>query len=334
MYNICVCGGGNEAHAIAGMLSHKGHNVNILTRQPTKWNKTIEVIDNTIHTKFNTQLNKISSNPNDVIPGMDIIIITCPIYALFDISKNIRASLSQNTIIFGIPGRYFDIVMDKYEIYNLIVSFVRVPYICRINEYGKSVFITGYVYDKLKVVTNNMNRETELQCLIKHLFEFDVIFLNNFYSINLSNSNSLLHTTRIYSLFSENVKYDKKVLFYSGWDDNSSKLLVDADFELQNLIKIMNITEKHKCLITPILEHYNVKNCKKLTDKIKSIKSLSTIFTPMINKNNYYYPDYTSRYFTEDFPYGIKYIYDTALRYKVETPTIKKIMEWGLSKLN
>ena len=76
MYNICVCGGGNEAHAIAGMLSHKGHNVNILTRQPTKWNKTIEVIDNIIHTKFNTQLNKISSNPNDVIQGMDIIIIT------------------------------------------------------------------------------------------------------------------------------------------------------------------------------------------------------------------------------------------------------------------
>ena len=29
-YNICICGGGNISHALAGILSNKGHSINIL----------------------------------------------------------------------------------------------------------------------------------------------------------------------------------------------------------------------------------------------------------------------------------------------------------------
>ena len=38
-YNICICGGGNISHALAGNLSYNGHSVNILTRRPGEWEK-------------------------------------------------------------------------------------------------------------------------------------------------------------------------------------------------------------------------------------------------------------------------------------------------------
>ncbi len=40
-------------------------------------------------------------------------------------------------------------------------------------------------------------------------------------------------------------------------------------------------------------------------------------------------PDLTSRYFQEDFMHGLRYIYDTAHKMGVETPTIDHIYKWG-----
>jgi prephenate dehydrogenase len=52
-YNICICGGGNISHALAGILSNKGHNINIFTRQPDKWNKKITTFINVINYNIN-----------------------------------------------------------------------------------------------------------------------------------------------------------------------------------------------------------------------------------------------------------------------------------------
>jgi hypothetical protein len=42
-----------------------------------------------------------------------------------------------------------------------------------------------------------------------------------------------------------------------------------------------------------------------------------------------YMPDFTSRYFTEDFPYGLQLIKDLALEHNLSTPVIDKVLEWG-----
>ena len=43
-------------------------------------------------------------------------------------------------------------------------------------------------------------------------------------------------------------------------------------------------------------------------------------------------PDFSSRYFTEDFPYGMRFIVETAHEQNVAIPTIENIYQWGLSK--
>ena len=52
------------------------------------------------------------------------------------------------------------------------------------------------------------------------------------------------------------------------------------------------------------------------------------------NKSGKYEPDFSSRYFTEDFPYGMRFIVETANRFNVDIPTINLVYQWGMSQPN
>ena len=44
-------------------------------------------------------------------------------------------------------------------------------------------------------------------------------------------------------------------------------------------------------------------------------------------------PDFSSRYFTEDFPYGLRIIHDQAQKHEIAVPTIDRVMAWGLKMI-
>ena len=44
-------------------------------------------------------------------------------------------------------------------------------------------------------------------------------------------------------------------------------------------------------------------------------------------------PDFGSRYFAEDFPYGLYYIWMLAHQRGIYCPNIDKVYEWGMSKV-
>ena len=44
-------------------------------------------------------------------------------------------------------------------------------------------------------------------------------------------------------------------------------------------------------------------------------------------------PDFHSRYFTEDFPFGMRFIIEVAQEQGVEIPKIKEVYEWGMGKI-
>ena len=44
-------------------------------------------------------------------------------------------------------------------------------------------------------------------------------------------------------------------------------------------------------------------------------------------------PDFNSRYFTEDFPYGLKFIKETAAKQNMTTPVIDMVYNWGINIL-
>ena len=44
-------------------------------------------------------------------------------------------------------------------------------------------------------------------------------------------------------------------------------------------------------------------------------------------------PDFESRYFTEDFPYGLQIVQRLAHEHGIKTPMMDKILRWGLTRL-
>lgn len=46
-----------------------------------------------------------------------------------------------------------------------------------------------------------------------------------------------------------------------------------------------------------------------------------------------YVPDFDSRYFTEDFPFGLKIIHDLSHEKELFCPNIDKVYEWGMRML-
>ena len=42
--------------------------------------------------------------------------------------------------------------------------------------------------------------------------------------------------------------------------------------------------------------------------------------------------DFSSRYFTEDFPFGLRWIKELAQKHKIMTPTIDKVYAWLASE--
>ena len=320
-FNICVCGGGNISHAIAGMLG-PNHCVNVLTRQPAKWNQLIKVI--TPKSEFVHSLNKISSDPADIIPDADIIIVSGPIYAIADIMYQIKDFINEKAIIISVVGRLFTHLIKDFGLKNNIIVISRTPYICRIESYGQSVRITGYVHKSLCCW---FSKNPDLN-IISELFGFDTHILKNIESINLNNSNSLLHPCRLYVLFRNQTSYPAIPLFYKDWCITSSELLLECDTELQSLIHKMNLTTNNKIEVTTILDHYEVTDAKTLTEKIQSIQALSHIRVPMIYSPDEFYADYSHRYFTEDVDYGLKYILDKALEYDVHTPKMAIVYQF------
>ena len=81
---VCVVGGGNSAHVLIPFLNTTGHKVNLLTRRPNEWQDEvvcdIVTIEHEITDTFRGQINKKSSDPSEVIPEADAIILCMPVH--------------------------------------------------------------------------------------------------------------------------------------------------------------------------------------------------------------------------------------------------------------
>ena len=102
--------------------------------------------------------------------------------------------------------------------------------------------------------------------------------------------------------------------------------LVRMDEEFQQLLKALGL--KPGCIPT-ILNYYESTDTVSLTQKLHDIRAFQGILSPMKEVEGGWIPDFSSRYFTEDFPYGMRFIVETAHEHDVEIPKIEDVYQWG-----
>lgn len=115
-------------------------------------------------------------------------------------------------------------------------------------------------------------------------------------------------------------------LFYEEWNDKSSELLFLCDEELQKVCRHLSGFDLSKVVSLKI--HYESCTPSALTAKLRSIDSLKGLYSPMVAHENGYIPDFQSRYFTADFPYGLDIIRQIAELAQISVPNISRTMRW------
>lgn len=331
---ITLCGGGSLGHVCAGYLASRGEvNVNIFTTKPEKWSREL-LIDTPDGTTLTGRLGLVSSNPQAVIPQSQVVLLCLPGFAIHDELEKIAPMLTPGTYVgsvFCSTGFFFealDLLPDNVALWG----FQRVPFISRTTEYGHRATLKGYK-NSHRIAIERSGEEDVFAEQISRLFGAPVEILENYYEASYSNSNPILHPARIYSLlenWKEGDTFDHNILFYEEWTDRASELLIAMDRELFEVLDRLPVTPGY---LTPILEYYESVDASSLTRKIRSIGGFKGIGSPMVETAVGWVPDFKSRYFVEDFPYGLRFIKEEADRQGVSTPVVNEIYAWGMAML-
>lgn len=331
--NITICGGGNLGHVCAGVLSSQSNNkVSLLTTKPEYWSNKIDVYDCRGEI-YHGVLEKVSKIPSDVVPNADIVLICLPGFAIGKELESIAPYLKPSCWVGSVvssTGFFFE-AFNRLSKEQPLFGFQRVPFISRIIQYGGKAELKGYK-DSLKIAVEQTNNKEIIRSKLECIFKTPVYLLSSHYEVSLSNSNPLLHTSRLFTMWNAwkpGITYNNNPGFYSEWTIEASRLYIAMDEEFQQLLKLLGVKEGS---VPSVLDYYNCWDAESLTKKISSIPAFQGIPSPMVlNELGRYEPDFNSRYFTEDFPFGLRFIEQIALKNHLQAPNIEKVYQWGIS---
>lgn len=314
-----VIGGGNIAHSLAASIARR-EDVAVLTRRPDDWANRLN----------DSPFAVCATKDPSVVSEAEIIFVALPSFAIRETLVRIDPYLRTGQTICLTPAN--TLIPDLVETYAKkgvdVVCLQRVPYIARIEEYGRRVRTSPpravhklfVPHDELKPMWTSLCRE---------LFEGEAEFLHSPLTFVFNNSNPLLHPARLVVLFRDwrNKIFTRNPLFYAEWTDESSELYIKADEEMYAVLKAADPTGACVLDYESVLDHYGVTSVSEMTAKLRSIEGFKSIESPMCERaTGLWVPDFRSRYFTEDIR-GTRTIYELACRLGVETPTLGALLD-------
>ncbi|MFT5872006.1 MAG: opine dehydrogenase [Clostridium sp.] len=329
--NVCILGGGNIGTLLMGDIGRSEDiSIRLLTSRPDEWNHIIEVCDNDGTIKYKGRVDVISSNPEEVISDADIIISTLPSNIFSKMIQIIKPFFKKEVWIGMMPGNGGGEFYCRELIENgcTIFGFQRVHGIARLKEYGKSVYDLGKK-EELFIGAIPARNTSDVCKVLEHILKIKCNPLENFLQVSLTPGNPILHTARLYGIFhhyKEGVYFENMIQFYNEWTDECSQMLIATDEELQNLCLKLGTIDLKK--VGFVKEYFGADSAQQMTAQISNKPALKNVLSPLIKTENGYIPDFNSRYFQEDFSYGLCIIKSFCELAKVKTPIIDKILMW------
>ena len=326
--NICICGGGSLGHVCAGVLaSRHSVRVSILSGHPSDWGNIVSVTDPDGKV-YTGPIAKVSSDPAEVVKGSDIVLLCVPGYLIEKTLQSIKPFVGDAAVGSVVCSTGFFFFAHKILGENAkLFGFQRVPYIARVSEYGSKALLLGYKSSLLAALENIPDPFTDT---LQALFGTPVAKADNYLQVSLTNSNPILHTGRLFTMFKgqEERVFDHNILFYKEWTDEASRKLIEMDEEFFRLLDKLEVKG-----IPTLLDYYESTDAASLTRKISSIGAFQAITSPMVPCDGGWKLDKSSRYFTEDFPFGLRWIKELAADNNIETPVIDEVYAWGMNLL-
>jgi hypothetical protein len=353
---ITICGGGNAAHTSTGLLSaRKEHRVNVYLPfgdEAQNWKEGISARGGiAVHRQDSSVLGspqKVSSNPSEVIPGSQLVLLALPSFAHEAILKEISTHLEEGTLVGAFAARgCFDLctrdVLGSKADSTAVFGLQTLPWACRIKQYGQEVDILG-TKARVDFATCPPEQADELATFLSDQLEIPLEPMGSFLSLTLAGTGQLIHPGVMYGLFSDwdGETFDEAPLFYQGIDAHTADILQCLSDEVQILRSVLEERYPHIDLhaVRPLDEWL----CLSYADDIEDTSSLQTYFVtnrsyaglkvPMVPADGGLIPNFQARYLSEDVPYALLATKGIAELAEVPTPTIDKVITWAQDRLN
>lgn len=329
---IGIVGGGSLGHVCAAVLAHQGeHQIVMLTQRPEQWGS--EIMVNDLHGRtYCVCLAACSSDPS-ILTGCELVLLCLPGFLINQYLGRIHPYITRETALGSIVSSTgFFVYAHQIMPTQPMFGFQRTPFIARVDKYGHSAKLLGYK-PQVAIAVENITCPDEFRQQIEKLFMTPTILLSSYYEACLTNSNPILHTARLYSMWcgKEKEVQTECSYFYRDWDIASAELLLQMDAEFMQLLDVLPM---NKNTIPSLLAYYESTDAASLTAKLSSIEAFQSILSPMKQNEHGWLPDFKSRYFTEDFPYGLRFIVELAHEHKIHVPTLEKVLDWGMAVVN
>lgn len=352
---ITICGGGNAAHTAAGLLSScKGHLVNVYLSIPDEaklWQTGIEEQGGLmVHRKTGSIKGipeKISSDPAEVIPDSQLVLLAIPAFAHESVLEEIASCLAPGTLVGALAARgSFDLctreVLGSRSNEVTLFGLQTLPWACRIKSYGSEVEILG-TKAKVDCAACPPKQAEALVSFLSDELDLPLAPMASFLSLTLAGTGQIIHPGVMFGLFStwDGSLFDEAPLFYQGIDDNTAEILQFLSDEIQTLREDFEHRYPHLDLssVRSLAEWL----CLSYADEIEDTSSLQTYFVtnrsyvglkvPMRQVNGGLVPDFKTRYLSEDVPFALLATRGIAELAGVPTPIMDEVITWAQQQL-
>ncbi len=352
---ITICGGGNAAHTLAGLLSHRQdlsvHMFVPLDKEAQLWKEGIQQNNGiTVHApsgKTQGLPSAVCQDPFTAVAGSQLILLALPAFAHEAILNQIGAYISPGAWVGAMPARGgFDMCVrgvfkERLSDYS-IFGFQSLPWACRIQEFGKCVKILG-TKDQVGLTAWPVGMAQIIAAKMQDSLSIKINPTASFLSLALADTGQLIHPGIMYGLFHEwnGQPYEKPCLFYQGVDVGMATILQQMSDEIQSLRA--SLERRYSSLdlsaVRPLIDWLKLSYQKVIADSSTLLSSFATnasyagLLAPMQKIDGGYVPDYQARYLSEDVPYNLLVTRGIAELAGVSTPVIDAVLSWAQERL-
>lgn len=351
---LLICGGGNGAHAFAGVAAHRGANVHVYTpfqNEVDQWNAgglnmTCYYPDGTSTTAKPTL---VTTDPKAAAAGVDIAIVCLPTFVHEQSLCDVGPYLPEGAMIGTIEGAWWGRPPIPGADWLKKVTFFGIrtlPWAARLKEYGKSVEILG-TKTAVEVGSSPMSHAFAVsEMLEKVIGSLRFPPAANLLGLFALDAGQIIHPGVMYGRLSDwdGTPFDEAPLFYQGIDDRTAEVMqaMDAECialkdEIKRLFPQLDLSD-----VIPTLQWLHDAYGDQIQDRssFKSSFNTNTAYKglkfPMKEAPDApgkLVPLFDYRYLTADVPYGIVVIKGIAEVVGFPTPWLDKVIAWAQGHL-
>jgi hypothetical protein len=352
---ITICGGGNAAHTLAGLLgSQPDLSVHIYASHGDEaqgWQRGLQknsgLVVDTPNGKILGRPAGVYRDPALAVKGSQLVLLALPAFAHEPILKQIAPFISPGAWLGALPARGgFDLcageILKESKGEITLFGFQTLPWACRIQEYGQEVLILG-TKAQVDLTAWPSKMASVISSVLGDLLGLELHPIPSFLALTLADTGQLIHPGIMYGLFHnwDGAIYEKHRLFYQSVDEEIAGILQQMSREIGGLRLALELDYPGLDLSAVRLvgdwlrRSYpkTIEDSSTLQSCFVTNRSYAGLLAPMYESEKGFAPDFQARYLSEDVPYGLLVTRGIAELAGIATPMIDQVLVWAQERL-